>query len=542
MPDNSVSLSFAKMPTVTVDGKTYKFTADKTTGEFQEIKQGNVTYSLKKDAATGKYEMVITGDPKSLEKYNFAVNDGRMTKASFGGHDIDPKYFPGQVDVGAGKSSKKSGPYYQSFSLSGSALASKKDFLKNMFGVDEEEPEPADNADSTTTQVPQPQKAPQTVDAAEPSDKTQDVSPDPGIHVEKNKQEQATFLSRAILKEKAGKLLDKMQESREKLPALKDSPHANRLLKSISRFAEGSSLDLLKFSDPQTEHLFLSSAQDYLAGLEADVDALGQPDHSSLELIEQYPEQFQSAVSEVLGQDRKELNSRKTQEILSSLDETQKSQVLKLFNEFVLAKVASLADGVSLSSQSNPVEKSAELLKNLGLQRQEVPGDGNCFFFAVAANDSRDSEDSSISESPREANTRRDELLETFEKLTPDQAKKSFPGKELFLTWDALQSGLLTIEQIHNAEKTATRPPIDSTSWGNSSHLKLNAIRTGKPQIALDAGSQKIHVYHPGGGYKAVDASTENVKSDLQDFIKEKGAHIYESLPGHWNAAQIVNE
>jgi hypothetical protein len=72
MSANSITLNFQKMPTVTVDGKTQKFTADKTTGEFQEIKQGNVTYSLKKDVTSGKYEMVITGDPKSLEKYNFS--------------------------------------------------------------------------------------------------------------------------------------------------------------------------------------------------------------------------------------------------------------------------------------------------------------------------------------------------------------------------------------------------------------------------------------------------------------------------------------
>jgi alkyl sulfatase BDS1-like metallo-beta-lactamase superfamily hydrolase len=72
--------------------------------------------------------------------------------------------------------------------------------------------------------------------------------------------------------------------------------------------------------------------------------------------------------------------------------------------------------------------------------------------------------------------------------------------------------------------------------------LKLNAIRTDKPQVVIDAGSQKVHVYYPKGKTKSVDASAENVKSDLHDFIAERGAHIYEALPNHWNAVQVAKE
>jgi len=276
MADNSVSLTFAKMPTVTVDGKTHKFTVDKQTGEFEPHKEGNVTYTLKKDATSGKYEMVITGDPKSLEKYNFSVKDGHMTKASFDGKDIDAKYFPGQVDIGAGKSSKKSDPYYQSFALSGSALASRKDFMKNVFGLEEKDSDEVE--DPKTTQTPQNKK---------------DIENGEGVIVEKKLQEPMPVPTRAILKDKAHKLLDKMNKAEEQLPSLKENSAAKDIRKSLSRLADGSSLDSLNFENSETEKLFLSSANDYLLGLDADIEALSQPSPPSLDLIKDYPDQFQ---------------------------------------------------------------------------------------------------------------------------------------------------------------------------------------------------------------------------------------------------------
>lgn len=521
MADNSVSLTFAKMPTVTVDGKTHKFTVDKQTGEFEPHKEGNVTYTLKKDATSGKYEMVITGDPKSLEKYNFSVKDGHMTKASFDGKDIDAKYFPGQVDIGAGKSSKKSDPYYQSFALSGSALASRKDFMKNVFGLEEKDSDEVE--DPKTTQTPQNKK---------------DIENGEGVIVEKKLQEPMPVPTRAILKDKAHKLLDKMNKAEEQLPSLKENSAAKDIRKSLSRLADGSSLDSLNFENSETEKLFLSSANDYLLGLDADIEALSQPSPPSLDLIKDYPDQFQSALSEVLKNVKIAGNSQDNLKILSSLPEDKKEKVLKKFNDLVNQKVNSVADSDSTSSASDPSQKSTQLLESIGLQRQVVPGDGNCLYFASRANDEPGLAGSSSSNSPRAANEQRHQMLEFLQKMTPKQAQK-FPGKEFFMTWEALQSGLLSEDQLNNAEKNFSRPPIDSSSWGNSSHLKLNAIRTGKPQVVIDAGSQKVHVYYPKGKTKSVDASAENVKSDLHAFIAERGAHIYEALPNHWNAVKV---
>jgi hypothetical protein len=274
--------------------------------------------------------------------------------------------------------------------------------------------------------------------------------------------------------------------------------------------------------------------------VDRDIDDFSNPKNSSLGLINHYPTEFLSACKQV-AQDQN-FQTLDPVVIFSKLNGGEKTRVLELFDDLVNAKVSSMAVDQVSSNSPSPTQKSAQLLINLGLQRQVVPGDGTCFFFAVAANDSRDPRDSSISKSPREANTRRDELLKTFGQLTPAQAQKIFPRKELFLTWDALQSGLLSEDQLSSAENNPSRPLIDPSSWGNSSHLKLNAIRTNKPQVVIDAGSQKVHVYYPKGKTKSVDASAENVKSDLHDFIVERGAHIYEALPNHWNAVQVAKE
>jgi hypothetical protein len=360
-----------------------------------------------------------------------------------------------------------------------------------------------------------------------------EISDSVGIQVESKKSEQS-FLSRDILKEKASKLLDKIPAS------LKEDLQAIRLSKSLSRFAEGSSLDSLKFAAPQTEHLFLASADDYLTGLESEVAALSQPSQTSSDLIDQYPEQFQSAVNITLSDDSIS-TPKQAQEKFISLGQEQKQQVLELFGEFVKERVSSVESEDSQSSQPSAVDKSAQLLQKLGLQRREMPDDGNCFFFAVADNE-LPSQTGRFSDLSTEANHQRQNLLETFSQLTPEQAQKSFPGQELFKTWQALESGLPTSEDSFSAKDAQSGYNIDSAAWGNSSHLKLNAIRTGKPQIAIDAASQKIHVYHPSGNYKSVDANDPNAKSDLQDFIKENNAQIYESLPNHWNAVQVAKE
>jgi hypothetical protein len=170
----------------------------------------------------------------------------------------------------------------------------------------------------------------------------------------------------------------------------------------------------------------------------------------------------------------------------------------------------------------------------------KVPDNGHCLFFAVSANEKPQSDVSSFFQSPREANTARDNLLETIKNMTPEQVNKIMPGKAFFKTWDETQSGLLTVEQLRNAEK-GQNPPIDSSSWGNSRHLRLNAIQTGKPQVAIDAGSNKVEVYFPSGNHKTHSASQAGLKEELLEAI-QKGAQVYEALPNHWNAAQIAKE
>jgi hypothetical protein len=280
--------------------------------------------------------------------------------------------------------------------------------------------------------------------------------------------------------------------------------------------------------------------------LDGDIDAFSNPKDPSLDLIEQYPTQFQVAwealkTEKSLSLTDHELQSLSPSEILVKLQPDEKTNVLKLFNDFVNEANEASVDPSNSNSQS-ATQKSADLLKSLDLKRVQVPDDGNCLFFSISANDDPDSEVSNFSKSPREANTARDNLLETFEQLTPEKAQKSFSGRELFKTWDALQSGLLTVEQIRNAEKNGKNPSIDSSSWGTSSHLRLNAIRTGRPQVAIDAASNKIYVYHPSGNSKSVDASDVNAKSDLHEFTQKLAAQIYESLPGHWNAVQVAKE
>jgi hypothetical protein len=451
-------------------------------------------------------------------------------------------FFKGTSHVGEGKGEK----HYDDFSIAGGYLADKVSFLKSgAWGLDqtsadkelerleqeakklaESKTEAKKDTEAKTESKPQ-------LQVSDPAKKDQVDSP-------LKSNESVPVPTPAILKEEAGKLLNKMNKAQEHLPSLKENSAAQDIWKSLSRLAEGVSLESLEFNNPETEKLFLTSANDYLQGVDRDIDDFSNPKDASLGLINDYPKEFLSACTRV-AQDQN-FQTLNPVVIFSKLKGDEKTKVLKLFEELVNAKVSSMAVDQVSSNSPSPTQKSAELLGNLGLQRQVVPGDGNCFFFAVAANDSRDSQDSSISKSPREANTRRDELLKTFQQLTHEQAQKTFRGKELFLTWDALQSGLLSEDQIITADKNPSRPLIAPSSWGNSSHLKLNAIRTGKPQVAIDAASDKIYVYHPSGRYKSVDAKHPNAKSDLQEFIKEKDAQIYESLPGHWNAVQVAKE
>ena len=569
------------MPTVTVDGKTQKFQADKA-GGYQPITEGGVTYSLVKDKESGRYTMTMSGEPAALEKYNFSVGKGRVTDGKFGGDSME-NFFKGSVSVGDKKKADKD--YFQNFSIAGGHLADKASFLQSgAWGLDqssaekelnrlEEEAEAAakktkeaEDAKKTSgtqeageqkpvvqTEGPSKElKTGETVPNTNPSQVNEphegalipvantrvtnpesEISDSVGIQVESKKSEQNS-LSRDILKEKAGKLLDKIPAS------LKADLQAIRLSKSLSRFAEWSSLHSLKFNDPQTEHLFLASADDYLTGLESEVAALSQPSQTSSDLIDQYPEQFQTAVQITSGDDSIS-TPKQAQEKFISLGQEQKQQVLELFGEFVKERVSSLPNEGSQLSQSNPVEKSAQLLKNLGLQRQVMPDDGNCFFFSVAANE-QPSGSARFSDLPTEANHQRQNLLETFSQLTPEQAQKSFPGQELFKTWQALESGLPTSEDHFSAKDAQSGYNIDSAAWGNSSHLKLNAIRTGKPQIAIDADSNRINVYHPEGKQLSIDASMEDFKVGLRELITEKAVQVYEALPNHWNAVQVEKE
>jgi hypothetical protein len=551
MPPNSITLDFQKMPTVTVDGKTQKFQADKANNGFQEIIQGGVTYSLVKNAASGHFQMTIKGEPAALEKYNFGVGKGRVTNASFGKSESMDGFFKGTSYVGDQSEAPK---YFESFSIGGAHLADRTAFLQSgAWGLDQNAAEKELNrlekeAKKLAESKTEAKKDTEAKTESKPQLQVSDPAKKDQVDSSQKSNESVPVPTTAILKEKAVKLLNKMNKAQERLPSLKENSAAQDIRKSLSRLAEGVSLKSLKFNNSETEKLFLTSANDYLQGVDRDIDDFSNPKDASLELIEQYPTQFQAACNELNSADQlpslkdQNLQSLSPEAILSKLQTNEKTKVLQLFEELVIAKVSSMAVDQVSSNSPSPTQKSAQLLINLGLQRQVVPGDGNCFFFAVAANDSRDSQDSSISKSPREANTRRDELLKTFQQLTHEQAQKTFRGKELFLTWDALQSGLLSEDQLSSAENNPSRPLIAPSSWGNSSHLKLNAIRTGKPQVAIDAASDKIYVYHPSGRYKSVDAKHPNAKSDLQEFIKEKDAQIYESLPGHWNAVQVAKE
>jgi hypothetical protein len=543
MRANSITLDFKKMPTVTVDGKTQKFQADKANNGFQEIIQGGVTYSLVKNAASGHFQMTIKGEPAALEKYNFGVGKGRVTNASFGKSDSMDGFFKGTSYVGDQSEAPK---YFESFSIGGAHLADRTAFLQSgAWGLDQTSAEKELNrleeeAKKLAESKTEAKKDTEAKTESKPQLQVSDPAKKDQVDSSQKSNESVPVPTTATLKEEAGKLLNKMNKAQEHLPSLKENSAAQDIRKSLSRLAEGVSLKSLKFNNPETEKLFLTSANDYLQGVDRDIDDFSNPKDSSLGLINDYPKEFLSACTRV-AQDQN-FQTLNPVVIFSKLKGDEKTKVLKLFEELVNAKVSSMAVDQVSSNSPSPTQKSAELLGNLGLQRQVVPGDGNCFFFAVAANDSRDSQDSSISKSPREANTRRDELLKTFQQLTHEQAQKTFRGKELFLTWDALQSGLLSEDQIITADKNPSRPLIAPSSWGNSSHLKLNAIRTGKPQVAIDAASDKIYVYHPSGRYKSVDAKHPNAKSDLHEFIKEKDAQIYESLPGHWNAVQVAKE
>jgi hypothetical protein len=531
--------------------------------------------------------MNISGEPAALEKYNFSVGKGRVTDGKFGGDSMED-FFKRTAHVGEGKGEE----HYADFSFAGGHLKDKVSFLQSgAWGLDpikaqerlqklNEEAEAAakktkeaedakknsgtqeagEQTPVVKTEGPQQElKTGETVPNTNPSQVNEpqkdasipvantrvtnpesEISDSVGIQVESKKSEQS-FLSRDILKEKAGKLLDKILEAQEKDPALIDkNPAATRLAKSIHRFAEGSSLDSLKFAAPQTEHLFLASADDYLTGLESEVAALSQPSQTSSDLIDQYPEQFQTAVQITSG-DESITTSEQAKQKFESLGQEQKQQVLELFGEFVKERVSSVESEDSQSSQSTAVDKSAQLLQKLGLQRREMPDDGNCFFFAVADNE-LPSQTGRFSDLSTEANHQRQNLLETFSQLTPEQAQKSFPGQELFKTWQALESGLPTTEDYLSAKDAQSGYKIDSSAWGTSSHLKLNAIRTGKPQIAIDAASNKVEVYHSSGNYKSVDASDKNATNDLRQFIQTTGAQIYEALPSHWNAARLASE
>ena len=134
MPPNSIALDFQKMPTVTVDGKTQKFQADKANGAFKSITEGGVTYSLVKDVKD-RFQMTITGAPAALEKFNFSVGKGRVTDAKFGG-DSMKNFFKGFVGVGDQKKAEKD--YFQSFSIGGAQLADRTAFLQSgAWGMDQ---------------------------------------------------------------------------------------------------------------------------------------------------------------------------------------------------------------------------------------------------------------------------------------------------------------------------------------------------------------------------------------------------------------------
>lgn len=119
------------MPTVTVDGKTHKFKADKA-GGYDQINEGGVTYSLVKDKDSGRYTMNITGEPAALEKYNFTVGKGRVTEGKFGGDSMED-FFKRTAHVGEGKGEE----HYADFSFAGGHLKDKVSFLQSgAWGLD----------------------------------------------------------------------------------------------------------------------------------------------------------------------------------------------------------------------------------------------------------------------------------------------------------------------------------------------------------------------------------------------------------------------
>jgi hypothetical protein len=136
MASNSITLDFKTKPTVTVDGKTHTFKKGEKEGEFKPIDEnvGGVTYSLVKDAKSGYYKMTITGEPDALEKYNFGVSKGRVTKAKFEGSDSMENFFKGDSQVG---DKNKATKYFQSFSIGGAHLADRAAFLQSgAWGLD----------------------------------------------------------------------------------------------------------------------------------------------------------------------------------------------------------------------------------------------------------------------------------------------------------------------------------------------------------------------------------------------------------------------
>ena len=167
MPENSITLDFQKMPTVTVDGKTQKFQADKANNGFHEIIQGGVTYSLVKNAASGHFQMTIKGEPAALEKYNFGVGKGRVTNANFGKSGSMDGFFKGTSYVG---DQSKAPKYFESFSIGGAHLADRTAFLQSgAWGLDQT------SADKELERLEQEAKKAKEADDAKKNSGTQEV-------------------------------------------------------------------------------------------------------------------------------------------------------------------------------------------------------------------------------------------------------------------------------------------------------------------------------------------------------------------------------
>ena len=213
MPPNSIALDFQKMPTVTVDGKTQKFQADKANGGFKSITEGGVTYSLVKDV-NDRFQMTITGAPAALEKFNFSVGKGRVTDAKFGG-DSMKNFFKGFVGVGDQKKAEKD--YFQSFSIGGAQLADRTAFLQSgAWGMDQSSAEKelnrleeeAEAAAKKAKEAEDAKKNSGTQEAGDQkpehetttSERIPSLSDDVAIQVESKKSEQKTSLSPKIKK------------------------------------------------------------------------------------------------------------------------------------------------------------------------------------------------------------------------------------------------------------------------------------------------------------------------------------------------------